>query len=232
MNELGQALDTYLALRRALGFKLDNAEKRLRNFVEYMQGKQSSIVTTVMALAWVNQSKNVSPATRAEHLSVVRNFARHLHASEPLHEVPPVNLFPRQKTRHLPYIYSDEDVTALLGAAQGFRHPLKASTYTTLFGLLAVTGMRVGEARANTPRTRNNRLAAIHSFFRFIAIREPAYNALIQRVLTIPNKRFDRKLVCFLTRFEIDALLAAPDQTSWSLAWARICRDHTDLSGR
>ena len=119
MNELGQALDSYLALRRALGFKLEKAEKRLRNFVEYMQAKQSSIVTTVMALAWVNQSKNVSPATRAEHLSVVRNFARHLHASDPLHEVPPVNLFPHQKTRHLPYIYSDEDVAALLEAAQG-----------------------------------------------------------------------------------------------------------------
>jgi len=148
MNELGQALDSYLALRRALGFKLDKAEKRLRNFVEYMHGKQSSIVTSARALAWVNQSKNVSPATRAEHLSVVRNFAKHLHASEPLHEVPPVNLFPHQKTRRLPYIYSDEDVAALLEAAQGFRHPLKASTYATLFGLLAVTGMRVGEARA------------------------------------------------------------------------------------
>ncbi len=78
--------------------------------------------------------------------------------------------------------------------------------------------------RKNTPRTRNNRLAAIHSFFRFIAIREPAHSALIQCVLAIPNKRFDRKLVCFLTRFEIDALLAAPDQTSWVG-----CRDHALL---
>ena len=148
MNELGQALDSYLALRRALGFKLDRAEKRLRNFIEYMQGKQSSIVTTVMALDWVNQSKNVSPAARAQHLSIVRNFAKHLHASEPRHEVPPVNLFPHQRTRHLPYIYSEKDVAALLEAAEGCRHPLKARTYATLFGLLAVTGMRIGEARA------------------------------------------------------------------------------------
>jgi len=78
--------------------------------------------------------------------------------------------------------------------------------------------------RNNSARTRNVRLAAIHSFFRFIAIREPAYSGLIQRVLAIPHKRFDRNLVCFLTRLEIDALLAAPDQTSWIG-----CRDHALL---
>jgi integrase len=146
MNELGQALTSYLALRRALGFKLEKAEKRLRSFIEYMQEQQSSLVTTVMALAWVNRSNNLSPATRADHLSVVRSFARHLHASNPLHEVPPSNLFPGRKIRHHPYIYSDEDVAALLQATQRMRHPLKASTYATLFGLLAVTGMRRGEA--------------------------------------------------------------------------------------
>ncbi|MGH9460752.1 MAG: tyrosine-type recombinase/integrase [Vicinamibacteria bacterium] len=148
MNELNQALASYLALRRALGFKLEKAEKRLQSFVEYMQEQQSSLVTTEMALAWVNQSNNLSPPTRSEHLSVVRGFARHLHASNPLHEVPPSNLLPCRKIRHQPYIYSDEDVVALLQATQRFRHPLKASTYATLFGLLAVTGMRRGEALA------------------------------------------------------------------------------------
>jgi len=78
--------------------------------------------------------------------------------------------------------------------------------------------------RNNSARTRNVRLASIHSFFRFIAIREPAFSGLIQRVLAIPHKRFDRNLVCFLTRLEIDALLAAPDQTSWIG-----CRDHALL---
>jgi integrase len=148
MNNLEQALDSYLALRRALGFKLERNEKRLRSFVEYMQEKQSSFVTTAMALAWVNRSNNVSPATRAGYLSIVRSFAQHLHASNPLHEVPPVNLFPHHKIRYQPYIYSDEDVAALLAATQGFRHPFKASTYATFFGLFAVTGMRLGEALA------------------------------------------------------------------------------------
>jgi site-specific recombinase XerD len=69
--------------------------------------------------------------------------------------------------------------------------------------------------RANSCRTRNARLAALHSFFRFAACREPAHAALIQRVLAIPQKRFDRKIVRFLTRPEVEALLAAPDTTTW-----------------
>lgn len=69
--------------------------------------------------------------------------------------------------------------------------------------------------RGNRARTRNARLAAVRSFFRFAALREPAHAALIQRVLAIPQKRFDRDLVTFLTRSEVDALLAAPDRTTW-----------------
>ena len=68
--------------------------------------------------------------------------------------------------------------------------------------------------RGNTARTRNARLAAIHAFFRFVAIREPAYAALIQRVLAIPQKRCDRRLVTFLTAAEVDALLAAPNTST------------------
>jgi len=70
-------------------------------------------------------------------------------------------------------------------------------------------------SRGNCARSRNARLAAIRSFFRFVAPREPAHSGLIQRVLAIPQKRFDRDLVFFLTREEIDALLAAPDTHSW-----------------
>jgi site-specific recombinase XerD len=70
------------------------------------------------------------------------------------------------------------------------------------------------KGRGNSIRTRNTRLAAIHSFFRFAALREPAHAGLIQRVLAIPQKRFDRDLVDFLSSAEVDALLAAPDATS------------------
>ena len=65
-------------------------------------------------------------------------------------------------------------------------------------------------------RSRNLRLTAIHSFFRYAAFEAPAHSAQIQRVLAIPTKRFNRTLVPFLTRPEVDALLAAPDQRTWS----------------
>lgn len=78
--------------------------------------------------------------------------------------------------------------------------------------------------RGNTPGTRNVRLAAVRSFFRFAALQEPAHSALIQRVLAMPNQRGERKTIAFLTSSEIDALLAAPDQSTWSGR-----RDHTLL---
>ncbi len=70
--------------------------------------------------------------------------------------------------------------------------------------------------RGNTARSRNARLAAIHSFFRYVALQEPIHTAVVQRVLAMPSKRYDRKLVGFLTRVEIDALLAAPDRGAWA----------------
>lgn len=143
---LGLALDSYLAVRRALGFKLDRAEYLLRKFVKYMQQKQSSIVTIALALDWATQSNNAAPITHARHLNTVRGFARYLNASDPRHQIPPAKLIPYRKIRYEPYIYSDEDVTALLGAAREIPHPLMAATHTTLFGLLAATGMRLGEA--------------------------------------------------------------------------------------
>jgi site-specific recombinase XerD len=69
--------------------------------------------------------------------------------------------------------------------------------------------------RANSPRTRNARLAAIHSMFRFAALRHPEHAALISRVITVPTKRFDRAIVSYLAEDEVDALLAAPDRSRW-----------------
>jgi integrase/recombinase XerD len=72
------------------------------------------------------------------------------------------------------------------------------------------------QERANTPRTRNARLAAVHSFFRYVAVREPACALICQRVLAMPSKRYDRKLIEFLDRSQIDALLSAPDPSTWT----------------
>lgn len=70
--------------------------------------------------------------------------------------------------------------------------------------------------RENSARTRNGRLTAIRSLFRYAALRHPEHAAVIERVLAIPPKRFDRALVTFLTELELDALLAAPDRTTWT----------------
>lgn len=70
--------------------------------------------------------------------------------------------------------------------------------------------------RSNSPRSRNVRLAAIHSFFRYVALQEPLHSALIQRVLAIPTKRTESKPVEFLTRPEVETLLDAPDLTTWA----------------
>jgi len=72
------------------------------------------------------------------------------------------------------------------------------------------------QKRDNSARSRNVRLAAIHSFFRYVSLHAPEYNALAQRVLAMPSKRYVRRPICFLTPVEIDALLAAPDLDTWS----------------
>jgi len=70
--------------------------------------------------------------------------------------------------------------------------------------------------RGNSARSRNVRLAAIHSFFNYVALQEPSHSALAQRILAMPSKRYKRRQIEFLTRSEIDALLAAPDQNTWT----------------
>jgi len=72
------------------------------------------------------------------------------------------------------------------------------------------------QKRANSARSRNVRLAAIHSFFRYVALHAPEYSAVAQRVLAMPSKRYVRRPICFLTPIEIDALLAVPDLGVWS----------------
>jgi integrase/recombinase XerD len=81
----------------------------------------------------------------ARRLAMVRGFARHLKAIDPATEVPPLGVLPHRCRRAAPYLYSDADVAALMAAARALRSPLRAATYETVVGLLAVTGMRSGE---------------------------------------------------------------------------------------
>lgn len=146
MTNLRAELDNYLAVRRAVGFKLHRTELLLADFIGYLEDHQSGTITTDRALAWASLPPNGSSGWWGQRLSAVRAFARHLHAIDPRHEVPPTGLWPAKSHRATPYLYSDADIAALMAAAHEFRSPLRAATFETLVGLLAVTGLRIGEA--------------------------------------------------------------------------------------
>jgi integrase/recombinase XerD len=146
MSPLEQALADYLRIRRALGFKLDQAERLLAQFVAYLHDHNAEVPTIEDALAWATSPAAATPRWWAHRLSTVRGFAVHLHALDPRVEVPPPGLLRRGSRRQTPYLYSQADIAALVDAASRLPRPLGAATYQTLIGLLAVSGMRVGEA--------------------------------------------------------------------------------------
>lgn len=150
MTTLAAHLDNYLKLRRQLGYKLVVPGILLRDFVRYSQENRMKFITTKSALRWAILPENIKQRQRAVRLSVVRRFAQYLSAIDPRTEIPAHRLLPFQYRRPTPYIYKDEEVVKLIKAAGQIAaiNPLKCATYSTLFGLLAVTGMRVGEAIA------------------------------------------------------------------------------------
>jgi integrase/recombinase XerD len=148
VNRLGQAAEEYLAVRRALGFKLRGHDRLLKDFIDHLERVGSTTVTTAAALQWATGRADVSPVRWSQRLSVVRGFARHLQCLDPLTEVPPDDLLACRRPRQTPYLFSDDDIARLLAAAVTLRPALRAATHETFFGLLAVSGMRVGEAIA------------------------------------------------------------------------------------
>jgi integrase/recombinase XerD len=148
MSGLGSHIEGYLAMRRALGFKLGKEGRLLRDFAGFAEAAGARTVTTGLAVAWAILPRNASPVWAAQRLSMVRGFARYLQAFDPAAQVPPAGLLPARTRRVTPYIYSDAEVAALMTAARMLRNPLKAATLETLIGLMAVTGMRGSEAMA------------------------------------------------------------------------------------
>jgi integrase/recombinase XerD len=148
MSDLRQASQEYLALRHALGHDLAEATRLLPRFVAYLDEKGARTVTIEAALAWACQPDVSSSSTVwAKRLSVTRGFARHMTGIDPATEIPPVGLLRNQGRWRPPFIYTANDIAALMTEARtSIAQPLRAATYETLIGLLAVTGMRVGEA--------------------------------------------------------------------------------------
>lgn len=145
MTVLRQSLRDYLSVRRSVGFQLKRRAHQLADFVTFLERADATTITIQLALAWAIQTEG-SMNCRADRLSAVRGFARYLQAIEPRTEVPPSDLLPRGQTRAIPYIYSDAEVFALLEATQTLQSVTARWMQATLIGLLAATGMRLGEA--------------------------------------------------------------------------------------
>jgi integrase len=147
MKPLSQALDEYLQLRRGLGFKLRDTGYSLPDFVRFLDDHRASHITTQLAIRWATLPSKVHPSHWARRLTMVRLFALYRKAHDPRTEIPPTGAIPGRCERAQPYLYSDDEICRLIGAARGLRTKtgLRPQTYATLFGLLAVTGMRIGE---------------------------------------------------------------------------------------
>lgn len=145
---LRDQLADYLALRRALGYRLARPEKLLTQFLDHLQQVGESRITVTAALDWARSPQGGDSNWWAYRLSAVRGFATYLHALDPQHEVPSAEVLPHRPLRASPYLYSDADIAALISATAVLRTALRRDTVATLIGLLAVTGMRVGEAIA------------------------------------------------------------------------------------
>ena len=148
MSALRARAGEYLAMRRALGFKLTTQGRHLMSFVRFCEERSADHVTADLAIEWATRTSRGSgnEVYQARRLDVVRIFARHLQALDPATEVPPEDVLARRYLRIQPYLYCPQEIAALMTAADALRPAMRAATWRTLVGLLAVTGMRQGEA--------------------------------------------------------------------------------------
>lgn len=149
MNELRDVIADYLDLRRSLGFKLEKDEHLLLDFAAFMERRGATRITTKLALAWARQPKTTDPNYHAGRLRAVRSFARHRILTDLRTEIPPTDLLPRRRSGFQPHLFTQEEITSLLATSLQRRRgakPISRWSRYAIFGLLSVTGMRVGEA--------------------------------------------------------------------------------------
>jgi integrase/recombinase XerD len=148
MSALSDHASDYLRFRSALGHKLGDAHRLLPRYVAYLDAVGATTVTVETALTWARRS-DADPASSVwmRRMTVARGFARHMAGVDPNTEIPPLGLVTFQQRRRAPFIYSEGDIDTLMALAhQTIRTPFRATTVATLIGLLAASGMRVGEA--------------------------------------------------------------------------------------
>ncbi len=150
MSNLQDYLEGYLALRKALGYKLRTHRSSLKNFLQFVAEKKATTITTQLALAWAMKPGGATPKWWAYRLRMVHHFALYVRVRDLSTEVPPLTLLPYSHQRPKPYIYSEEEISRLIVAAKALpcRKGLRGLTYFTLFSLIWVTGLRISEALA------------------------------------------------------------------------------------
>jgi integrase/recombinase XerD len=141
-----KAIEAYLALRRATGYAMLNAEYLLKSFATFATERGQTHVHTQTAIDWAARAPSV--AQRDTRLKVVCRFVRHVQVEDARHELLPANYFGARKTRRSPHIYSAAEIDRLIEAALRLRPKggLRSTTYATLIALLSVTGLRISEA--------------------------------------------------------------------------------------
>jgi integrase/recombinase XerD len=150
MNALARHAEQYLRLRQALGHQLDDAHRLLPRFVAYLDSIGSSTITIEAALVWARRP-DADPASSvwSRRMTVARGFARHMAGIDPATEIPPLGLVTFRRRWRAPFIYSAPEVEALMAEVPALiPTPLRSATFQTMIGLLAATGMRVGEVIA------------------------------------------------------------------------------------
>jgi integrase/recombinase XerD len=147
---LGERADSYLALRRSLGHRLEAPERLLHGFTSWLDGQPDPRLTTSAVLRWATDPAQVrgtlSVSRIAYRVSVVRSFATYLTAFDPTVEVPPRGLVRPEVRRSAPYLFTPEEVSRLMHAAAALPGPLWSVTMSTLIGLMSATGLRTSEA--------------------------------------------------------------------------------------
>jgi integrase/recombinase XerD len=146
MTNLGKAADEYLTMRRRLGYALVNEGRLLSDFVAFLARRGAEHISTELALEWAVLPSGAQPVWRRVRLGVARGFAEYMCHTDPVTQVPPPKLLPGAYCRVAPYLYSEDEIAAMMAAARQLRPPLRAATYETLIGLITVTGLRIGEA--------------------------------------------------------------------------------------
>jgi integrase/recombinase XerD len=152
MTALEQAMNDYLQLRRSLGHELADAGRLLPGFVSYLDAQGLPTVTVEAALAWAQQPATDRTAGRvtsvgSRRMTAARGFARYLAGIDDCTQVPPPGLIPQPQRWRRPFLYSRADIEAVMNQIRcSMVSPLRIATYQTLIGLLAVSGLRIGEA--------------------------------------------------------------------------------------